>query len=67
MNGNRGEHVELTTERLYLRPFQETDHEDLYEFLSQLENDEFEGYGMILTMPEKPGSIDISEVQDEHA
>ena len=26
-----------------LRPFQETDHEDLYEFLSRLEKDEFEG------------------------
>ncbi len=34
----------LTTERLLLRPFRETDHEDLYEFLSQLEKDEFEGY-----------------------
>ena len=36
--------MELTTKRLLLRPFRETDHEDLYEFLSQLENDEFEGY-----------------------
>ena len=36
--------MELTTKRLLLRPFRETDHGDLYEFLSQLENDEFEGY-----------------------
>ncbi len=36
--------MELITERLILRPFQETDLDDLYEFLSQLENDEFEGY-----------------------
>ena len=36
--------MELFTERLYLRPFQETDLDDLYEFLSQLENDEFGGY-----------------------
>ena len=36
--------MELATKRLLLRPFQETDHEDLYEFLSQLEDDEFEGY-----------------------
>ena len=34
----------MFTERLFLRPFQETDPDDLYEFLSQLENDEFEGY-----------------------
>ena len=34
----------LETERLILRRFQESDYEDLYEFLSQLENDEFEGY-----------------------
>ena len=36
--------MELITERLILRSFQETDLDDLYEFLSQLENDEFEGY-----------------------
>jgi len=36
--------MELITERLILRPFQETDLDDMYEFLSQLENDEFEGY-----------------------
>ena len=34
----------IRTERLLLRPFRETDHRDLYEFLAQLENDEFEGY-----------------------
>lgn len=36
--------MELITERLLLRLFRETDQEDLYEFLAQLENDEFEGY-----------------------
>ena len=36
--------MEILTERLLLRPFQETDRDDLYEFLSQLEKDEFEGY-----------------------
>ena len=30
---------EILTERLILRPFKESDHDDLYEFLSQLEND----------------------------
>ena len=34
----------IETERLILRPFEETDYDDLYEFLSQLETDEFEGY-----------------------
>ena len=34
----------LETERLLLRPFREGDRADLYEFLSQLEHDEFEGY-----------------------
>ncbi len=34
----------LRTERLILRAFKESDYDDLYEFLSQLENDEFEGY-----------------------
>ncbi len=34
----------IQAERLLLRPFRETDHRDLYEFLAQLENDEFEGY-----------------------
>ena len=35
---------EIRTDRLLLRPFRETDLDDLYEFLSQLEHDEFEGY-----------------------
>ena len=35
---------EIITERLVLREFRETDYDDLYEFLSQLEDDEFEGY-----------------------
>ena len=34
----------LITERLILREFQESDYDDLFEFLSQLENNEFEGY-----------------------
>ena len=36
---------EIVTERLVLRPFRESDYDDLYEFLSQLRDDEFEGYG----------------------
>lgn len=36
--------TEVTTERLTLRVFRETDYDDLYEFLSQLREDEFEGY-----------------------
>ena len=35
---------ELKTERLLLRAFKELDYDDLFEYLSQLENDEFEGY-----------------------
>ena len=35
---------ELRTERLVLRTFRESDYDDLYEFLSQFEDDEFEGY-----------------------
>ena len=35
---------EIITERLILRGFKETDYDDLYEYLSQLRNDEFEGY-----------------------
>ena len=34
----------IVTERLILRPFREADYDDLYEFLSQLRDDEFEGY-----------------------
>ncbi len=34
----------IKTARLLLRPFAETDYDDLYEFLSQLRDDEFEGY-----------------------
>ena len=36
--------TEIRTARLILRPFRESDYDDLFEFLSQLENDEFEGY-----------------------
>ena len=36
--------TEIRTERLLLRPFRDSDYDDLYEFLKQLENDEFEGY-----------------------
>ena len=35
---------EIQTRRLLMRPFRESDYDDLYEFLSQLEDDEFEGY-----------------------
>ena len=34
----------IETKRLILREFENADYDDLYEFLSQLENDEFEGY-----------------------
>jgi ribosomal-protein-alanine N-acetyltransferase len=34
----------LETERLILREFEETDYDDLYEFLSQRKDDEFEAY-----------------------
>jgi RimJ/RimL family protein N-acetyltransferase len=35
---------DIVTERLILRLFREADYDDLYEFLSQLRDDEFEGY-----------------------
>ena len=35
---------EIHTPWLLLLPFRETDYDDLYEFLSQLRGDEFEGY-----------------------
>ncbi len=35
---------EIRTSRLLLRPFRESDYDDLFEFLSQLKDDEFEGY-----------------------
>ena len=35
---------EIKTDRLLLRAFRESDYDDLFEYLSQLENDEFEGY-----------------------
>ena len=34
----------IETDRLILRPFQESDYGDLFEFLYQLRDDEFEGY-----------------------
>ena len=34
---------EIRTKRL-LRPFRKSDYDDLFEFLSQLADDEFEGY-----------------------
>ena len=34
----------IETKRLILRGFRESDYDDLYEFLSQLRDDEFEGY-----------------------
>lgn len=33
----------IETERLILRPFRESDYDDLFEFLYQLRDDEFEG------------------------
>ena len=36
--------MKIETKRLILRPFEESDYDDLFEFLSLLENDEFEGY-----------------------
>lgn len=36
--------MEIKTKRLILRQFKESDYDDLYEFLSQLKDDEFEGY-----------------------
>ena len=35
---------EIHAQRLVLRPFRETDYDDLFEFLYQLRDDEFEGY-----------------------
>ena len=35
--------MRIETKRLILRPFEESDYDDLFEFLSQLEKDEFEG------------------------
>ena len=39
---------EIRTKRLLLRPFRELDYDDLFEFLSQLADDEFEGYPGII-------------------
>ena len=36
--------MKIETKRLILRPLEQSDYDDLYEFLSQLEDDEFEGY-----------------------
>ena len=36
--------TQIRTSRLLLRRFREEDYDDLFEFLSQLEDDEFEGY-----------------------
>ena len=47
----------IETKRLLLREFMEVDYDDLYEFLSQLENDEFEGY------PEVEGYICICKTE----
>ena len=35
---------DIITERLVLRAFSESDYDDLFEYLSQLEDNEFEGY-----------------------
>ena len=42
--GDREQMKEIKTERLLLQAFRELDYDDLFEYLSQLENDEFEGY-----------------------
>lgn len=39
---------EIRPARLLLRPFHESDYDDLFEFLSQLKDDEFEGYPGII-------------------
>ena len=39
---------EIRTKRLLLRPFRESDYDDLFEFLSQLADDEFESYPGII-------------------
>ena len=39
---------EIRSKRLLLRPFRESDYDDLFEFLSQLADDEFEGYPGII-------------------
>ncbi|MBP5672594.1 MAG: GNAT family N-acetyltransferase [Victivallales bacterium] len=44
MNNQGGGMREIRTNRLILRSFKESDYDDLFEFLSQLEDDEFEGY-----------------------
>ena len=44
MNNQDGRIREIRTNRLILRSFKESDYDDLFEFLSQLEDDEFEGY-----------------------
>ena len=36
--------MKIKTNRLVLRPFEESDYDDLFVFLFQLEKDEFEGY-----------------------
>ena len=36
--------MQIETERLILRKFEETDYDDLFEYLVQLKDDEFEGY-----------------------
>ena len=36
--------MEIVTDRLILRQFKESDYDDLFEYLEQLRDDEFEGY-----------------------
>lgn len=60
---------EIRTERLILRSFRESDYDDLYEFLSQLRDDEFEGYPGITYengrahLQERVGSADYRAVE----
>ena len=44
----------IRTERLLLRPFRESDYDDLFEFLSQPEDDVFEGYAAIVNGSMQP-------------
>ena len=66
MNGGT---EEIVTGRLILRLFRETDYDDFYEFLSQLRDDEFEGYPGITyesgreRLRERLGSVEYCAVE----
>ncbi len=60
----------ITANRLVLRRFQNSDYDDLFEFLSQLKDDEFEGYPDITYenckkyLSERVGSDEYNAVTD---